>query len=313
MAFFGGVARIALKLLTAERAGMTKDETFALISPELPVSDVDIIMKRSAVGSTGRFNADLAGTRIVGDIEKDMKKVLASIDCSFNQVMVWQGVLYYTAQGLEDAREGIVRLTDREDALFGSDTSILEDGKQYIRQKGFYRGFSFLLRNKARAFPIYKENLEQEARNIGRYWIILLSQKILPIKDEGRQRRAISDWFNLAKKLGATKRRTTPEGFLIDLLAQFPEGTELLFKKYVTPEAKFEDQVRWLARKLIKRALTTVSDPDHEKAIHGMSDEQVIIDRDFYRGPRHDPSKLLQFIRQQRSNYNNPHTLHDRA
>ena len=303
-ALFGGVARIALKLRAAQQAGMTKDEVFSLISPELPASDVDIIMNRSAVASTGQYNADLAGTRIVGDIEKDMHEVLANVDLTFNQTMAWQGKIYYTQQALDDARTGTVRFTEKEDALFGAESFLLEDGKRYINRKGFYRAFAFLLRNKARAFPVYKDNLDREASNIGRYWIILLSQKILPIKDIGRQARAISDWFNLSRKLGAAKQRT-PDAFLMDLLAQFPEGKDLLFKHYQTPEAKFEDQVRWLSRKLIKRALTTTVDPDGPNRLSGMSDEQIVIDRAFYRGPQRDQTGLLKYIVRQKQIYNN--------
>lgn len=298
-AFFGGVARIALKLHGGLLAEMDQRKIHGLISPELPVSDIDIIINRAAVSSKGQLNADLAGTRIVGDIASDMQEVLSNIDCTFNQALVWQGMLYFTAQGLEDARAGVVRLTDREDALFGSDTTILDDGKQYIRQKGFYRGFSFLLRRKASVFPVYKENLDREARNIGRYWVILLSQKLLPIADKTFKERAIRDWFNLAKRLGVTTKNA-PHTFLEELLDKFPETRSILFKEYESPDEKFDNQARWLARKLIKRALGKATARAENPPLSGMSDQQIHIDSSFYRGPHHNAKKLLQYIEKEK-------------
>lgn len=104
-----------------------------------------------------------------------------------NQVAIHNGELLFTDQTLNDTKEGNIRLIGSDDPLFGPDGIILTDGNVYLNQKRLYRGISFLLRGKGKRLIISQENIEAEKDNIGRYWLIILFMKILPIEDEGRR------------------------------------------------------------------------------------------------------------------------------
>lgn len=295
VAIFGGTSRTALKLYGAEQAHLDLESTQKLLDSELPLNDVDIILNKSAVTGDSRFTADLAGTRIVNDIQQDMQELLQNIDCTFNQSLIHEGKLYFTQEALNDAREGIVRFTDKEDALFGAEVEVLPDGKKYINRKGLYRAFAFLLRGKAEKFPIHKDNLASEIPHMGRYWVVLLMVKLLPMKDDVKRRKAASRWFNLAKKLEATTA-STPREFLQELLVQHPEMQSLVAGRGKTSETKFDSQVRWLAGKLVDRAVDSATGQNQKPPLPGMSDDVVVIDESHFEGGGEGVEELLNYI-----------------
>lgn len=295
VALFGGVCRLALKLLAVKQGKVTGADAEELINAELPINDVDIILNKRAVTSEGQFNADLAGTRIVNDIATDMQSVLQNSDCTFNQSIIHGSKLYYAEGALEDASNGTIVFTNKEDALFGAEVDVLKDGKKYINRKGLYRAFAYLLRGKAKQFPIHKENLELEVPLMERYWIILLVIKILSMKDETKRNRAINNWFNLAKKLKTTDVQT-PKDFLQELLFKLPDMRGIVAGKGQISDDKFESQVRWLAKKLVNQSIDKITNPDGNMSIQSMSDEQVVINESFFGNERHNTQELLDFI-----------------
>lgn len=295
VALYGGVCRLALKLLAVEQGKVKGSDAEELIKAELPINDVDIILNKKAVTGEGQFSADLAGTRIVDDIETNMQGVLQNTDCTFNQSVIFNGKLYYAQEALDDACTGTITFTNKEDALFGAEIDVLKDGKKYINKKGLYRAFAYLLRGKAKQFPIYKENLELEVPNMERYWIILLVIKIISMKDRSKRNIAIENWFNLAKKLGATKEQT-PKDFLQELLIKLPDMKPIVVGKGITSDDKFESQIRWLAKKLVNRSIYRITNPDGDMPIQGMSNEKVVVDGKFLGGEHHNTQELLDFI-----------------
>lgn len=295
VAIFGGVSRTALKLLAVQQGKVPPEEAKELLAPELPMHDVDIVLNKAAVTGKGQFGADVAGTRIVGDIKTEMTTVLRNIDCTFNQSLIYDGNIYYSQEAMDDVIAGVVRFIDKEDALFGAEVDQLPDGKQFINKRGLYRAFAFLLRGKAKEFPIHKDNLEAEMPSMDRYWVILLSVKILPMKDAAQRNQAIERWFTLAKKLGATDA-ASPKDFLAKLLEAHPEMMRLLTRQESVPEQKFDSQVRWLASKLINRAVTQATNPDGQPPLQGMSDEQVIIDKNYLEGEPSNVGELLEYV-----------------
>lgn len=242
VAIYGGTARLGLKML----AGVS-------VQSELPVNDLDLVVHTAedVEEKAKLYGTDLAGTRVVGgpDIEQEINLLLQGMDCSMNQCLVYKGQLYYTRQGLEDVRNGNIRILSKADPLFGFEGVPLPDGNVYINRRGFYRGLSFLLRGKGDQLLVSKENIELEKGNIGRYWLIMLYVKLLKMKNSERRDAAVCQWFSLAQELGSTTTQT-PLDFLHELQATYP-GTRL----HNTEEAKFDinQQARWLINKLVSR------------------------------------------------------------
>lgn len=295
VAVFGGTARTALKLHGAQVQQLGQDETRMLVESELPLNDVDIMVNRSALTGQSRFTADLSGTRVVGDIETDMSELFSNHDCTFNQALIHKGRLYFTPEALKDACDGVIRFTDKEDALFGAEVEMLPDGKRYINRKGLYRAFAFLLRGKANTFPIHKDNLASEIPHMGRYWVVLLMVKLLPMKDEMKREEAVSGWFSLARNLGATQTGT-PKEFLDELLTHHPEMRSLVVGREKGEDTKFDSQVRWLAGKLIDRAIDSVGNQRQKPPLQGMSDEEVVIDASYVKGEHGGVDELIGHI-----------------
>lgn len=242
VAIYGGTARLALKMLAN-----------VSVNSELPVSDLDLVVHASedVEAKAKLYGTDLAGTRVIGgqDIEQEVNLLLQGMDCSMNQCLVYNGQLYYSRQGLEDVRDGNIRILSKVDPLFGFDSVPLPDGNVYINRRGFYRGLSFLLRGKGDQLLVSKENIEAEKSNIGRYWLIILSVKLLKMANKERRDAAVCQWFSLARELGSTATQT-PLDFLHELQTAYP-GTRL----HNTEEAKFDidQQARWLINKLVSR------------------------------------------------------------
>ncbi|HEY0010887.1 MAG TPA: hypothetical protein VGB97_03180 [Candidatus Paceibacterota bacterium] len=295
VAIFGGTSRAALKLHAASQAGLETEQTAALLKPELPLNDIDIIVSKAALTGQSQFTADLAGTRVVEDIETDIPSFLKDIDCTFNQSIIHQGKLFYTPQALQDALNGTIRFTDKEDALFGSEIDVLPDGKKYINRKGLYRGFAFLLRGKAQEFPIHKDNLNAEVPKMGRYWVVLLMVKLMSMKDEAKRKEAIGAWYNLAHQLHATTAES-PKEFLEELVTKHPEMLSMVVGREKEQEAKFDAQVRWLSTKLIDRSIDAVTNPEGSPPLEGMSDEEVVIDETYFSGGQEGVAELLAYI-----------------
>lgn len=248
VAIYGGTARLGLKML----AGVS-------VQSELPVNDLDLVVHTAedVEAKAKLYGTDLAGTRVIGgqSIEQEINLLLQGVDCSMNQCLVYNGQLYYTQQGLEDVRDGNIRILSKADPLFGFEGVPLPDGNVYINRRGFYRGLPFLLRGKGDQLLVSKENIELEKGNIGRYWLIMLSAKLLKMKNLERRDAAVCQWFSLAQELGSTTTQT-PLDFLHELQAAYP-GTRL----HNTEEAKFDidQQARWLINKLVSRVGNAVT------------------------------------------------------
>lgn len=246
VAVIGGAARIALKMY----AGMN-------VEHELPINDVDAVLSTSAEVATKaeEYGIDLAGAKIVdGNMCSRLERLITNFDCTMNQAIVYNGKLLFTKQAFEDIREGNIRLIAKNDPLFGSGGYILPDGNVYLNRSGFYRGLSFLLRSKGKRLIVSEENLEREKGTIGRYWLILLLVKIMPMKDVEARKEAIGHWHNMAQRLGAT-RSAGPQEFYEELITNYP-GTNSLNTKNGTYNA--EAQARWVVGKLTSRAAEDV-------------------------------------------------------
>jgi hypothetical protein len=246
VAIIGGTARLGLKM----HAG-------ADIKDELPISDVDIVVS-TAVNipeTVRRYKVDLAGAKIVdGNVREALPDLITNFDCTMNQVAVHDGKLLFPARALQDIKEGNIRLIGKDDPLFGSEGIAMPDGNVYLNRNGFYRGLSFLLRGKGQRLIVSKENLEIEKNNIGRYWLVMLFVKILPMKNEDTRRDAISHWHEIAQRIGSTQT-DNPEDFLKELMAKYPET-----RAYSGAEGAFDTdaQVRWLIGKLTSKAVDEI-------------------------------------------------------
>ena len=251
-AIYGGVARAALKL-----------HAHVCAKAEFPFSDFDLITKITPdiEKRVAAYRGDLAGTKtVMGDMFTEIENVLSSkVDCTMNQVAIYNGKLYFTEAAYADVKTGIIRLVVKNDPLFGSESIMLPDGNMYLSKNGFYRTLSYLLREKGSQFVVSKENIEEKYQSLERYWIILLTVKLLQMPDGFKKDLAINNWFLIAKKLGSTTT-TTPDAFLKELMSG-EKGSEMthLFKK--RPGGAKNHRIGWLVEKLvdtiIERTVTT--------------------------------------------------------
>ena len=246
VAVVGGTARVALKM----HAGVT-------IKDELPINDVDIVVSTDAdIPATARkYKVDLAGAKIIdGNVRTALPDLITNFDCTMNQVAVHEGKLLFSEKALRDTREGNIRLIAKEDPLFGSEGVLMPDGNVYLNRNGFYRGLSFLLRGKGQRLIVSKENIEREKDNIGRYWLVMLFVKIMPMKDDAARQEAIAHWHEIAKRIGSTQTEG-PESFLNELMTKYPET-----KAYSGAEGAFDTdaQVRWLIGRLTSKAVDKI-------------------------------------------------------
>lgn len=247
VAIVGGAARLALKM----HAGVA-------IENELPINDVDAVISASTDVSAKatRYGIDLTGAKIVdGDISSELTKLITNFDCTMNQAAVYKGKLIFTEQGLADIREGNIRLIAKNDPLFGVEGHILPDGNVYLNKSGFYRGLSFLLRDKGKRLIVSKENIELERNNIGRYWLIMLLVKLMPMKDQAAKYEAIGHWHEIAQRIGCTES-ADPEAFFRELMNQYPEthATNTNNGMY-----DIHAQTRWIIGKLTSRSAEAIA------------------------------------------------------
>lgn len=246
VAIIGGVARLALKM----HAGVATQE-------ELPINDVDVVVSARVdiPARAQEYKFDLTGAKVVdGDIGEELPSLITNFDCTMNQVAVYNGQLLFSDRALKDIKEGNIRLIAKDDPLFGSEGVRMPDGNVYLSRSGFYRGLSFLLRGKGERLIVSKENLEAEKDNIGRYWLVLLFVKILPIKNDDARKKAIGHWHEVAKRIGSTET-DNPESFLNELMAQYPE-----MREYSGAEGTYDvdAQVRWLIGKLTSKSVDKI-------------------------------------------------------
>ena len=246
VAIIGGTARLALKM----HAGVE-------IQDELPISDVDIVVSTDAdiPGKARQYKVDLSGAKIVdGDVRAALPSLITNFDCTMNQVAVHNGKLIFPDRALEDIKNGNIRLIAKDDPLFGSGGAVMPNGNVYLNRNGFYRGLSFLLRGKGKHLIVSQENVEAEKNNIGRYWLVILFVKILPMKDESARKNAIAHWHDIARRIGSTKTEN-PESFLKELMGQYPET-----RAYSGAEGVFDAnaQVRWIIGKLTSKAVDEI-------------------------------------------------------
>lgn len=243
VAVIGGTARLALKM----HAGVA-------IQDELPINDVDIVVSTDAdISATAqKYKVDLSGAKIVdGSVSEALPDLITNFDCTMNQVAVHDGKLLFPERALQDVKEGNIRLIAKDDPLFGSEGTVMPDGNVYLNRNGFYRGLSFLLRGKGQRLIVSKENIEREKDNIGRYWLVMLFVKIMPMKDENARRDAVAHWHEIAQRIGSTQTES-PESFLSELITKYPET-----RAYSGAEGAFDTgaQVRWLIGKLTSKAV----------------------------------------------------------
>lgn len=246
VAVIGGTARLALKMY----AGVPIDE-------ELPLSDIDIVASTNAdIPETAKkYHVELAGTKVIDQVtEKSLSDLITNFDCTMNQAAVHNGELFFPERALQDVKEGNIRLVAKDDPLFGSEGVVLPDGNVYLNRNGFYRGLSFLLRGKGKRLIVSKENIELEKNNIGRYWLVMLFVKIMPMQNKEACRDAIAHWHEIAHRMGATQTEN-PEAFLHELMEKYPET-----KMYSSAAGSFDinAQVKWLIGKLTSRAVDRV-------------------------------------------------------
>lgn len=246
VAIIGGTARTALKI----HAGMD-------IKSEIPIHDVDIIISTDANISqkAQKYNVDLTGARVVdGNVQDVLSHMVTNFDCTMNQVAIHNGKLFYSQRAFQDIQEGNIRLIGKDDPLFGSEGIEMPDGNIYLNRNGFYRGLSFLLRGKGKRLIISQENKEAEKYTIGRYWLIMLFVKILPIKNQQVRKNVIAHWHEIAYRMGSTKTQD-PISFFKELISLYPE-----IKNYSVREGAFDidKQIRWLIGKLTSRAVDSL-------------------------------------------------------
>lgn len=250
VAVIGGTARLALKM----HAGVA-------IQDELPINDVDIVVSTDVdiPATAEKYKVDLAGAKIVdGSVRAALPDLITNFDCTMNQVAVHDGKLLFPERALQDVKEGNIRLIAKDDPLFGSEGVVMPDGNVYLNRNGFYRGLSFLLRGKGQRLIVSKENIELEKNNIGRYWLVVLFVKIMPMKDKKARSDAIAHWHEIAHRIGSTQTED-PESFLKELMIQYPET-----RAYSGAEGAFDTdaQVRWLIGKLTSKAVDKVYGPE---------------------------------------------------
>lgn len=251
---YGGVARTILK------AFATRDDSSlppSFIESELPISDVDmmIVGDEEAPNIASHYGSDLSGTKIVQDPQKEIERYFGMVDITMNQAVAHKGRLYYTKQGQEDAKDGLIRAQGSDKPLFDRDSVLLPDGNAYLLRGGFYRTLSVLLRGRGTEIVVSQENIDAEKENIGRYWLVLLFVKLLKMPDGESRNEAILQWHQVAKDIGSTEA-VSPSDFLKELIEKFPGFS------YGQKDNNYdtEAQTRWLISKLTHRGEELVTD-----------------------------------------------------
>ncbi len=246
VALVGGVARMALKI----HAGVP-------IKDELPVNDVDVIISTNVniLETAKKYNVDLTGAKVIeGEIAHAVERLITNFDCTMNQVAIHDGKLIFPKRALEDIQNGNIRIIAKDDPLFGSEGEIMENGNVYLNRVGFYRGLSFLLRGKGKRLIVSKENIEMEKGNIGRYWLVMLYVKILPMKNVSERKKAIAHWYEIAKRIGSTETNN-PEEFLKELKTSYPE---MNVQSQHAEDFNIDKQVKWIIGKLVSKVTKEV-------------------------------------------------------
>jgi len=246
VAVVGGAARLALKM----HAGVDD------ISNELPLNDIDAVVSAATdvARKAERYGFDVTGAKIVdadGDegMRSNIKRLMSSTDCTMNQACLYDNKLLFTEAALQDIKDGNIRLIAKYDPLFGTEGFELPEGT-YLDRKGLYRGLSFLLRGKGERLIVSQENLDLETSEIGRYWLVMLLVKLLPIKSQKARYNAIGHWHEMALRLGATEAKD-PMKFFGDVYRKYPDTamTNLNDGEYDAGA-----QMRWIISKLTTRA-----------------------------------------------------------
>jgi hypothetical protein len=294
IAVYGGVARIGLKLL-AIKDGAREN----ILENELPASDIDVIIEEHHTLGEKFYGADVAGTRVVSDLDKDTTQILSNVECLFNQVMLRGETLFFSQGAYDDVITGEIHFTDKEDVLFGSEVEKTESGQTYINRNGLYRAFNFLIRGKASKLVINKENLERELSKMGNYWAVLLFVKVLPIQEQEKRNAAIARWYNLAKNLGFTKS-SSPQAFLEELLMTNKVAQRILNEKEATEKNEtHESQAKWLIGKVVDRAVEYINLREVKPSFKSL--ETVTIDQSSLAGGSYDVDAFLSYIKQKQN------------
>lgn len=283
IAVVGGTARLALKM----HAGVSWDD-------ELPLNDIDAVISASSdvTAVAKKYAVDLTGAKIVdGNLRDALPGLITNFDCTMNQVAVYEDALLFSEQALKDIKEGNIRIIGKSDPLFGSEGERMPDGNVYIYNNGFYRGLSFLLRGKGKRFIVSRENIEQEKDAIGRYWLVMLFVKLLPMKKADARKSAIAHWYDIAYRIGATKTMN-PTAFLEEQLAQYPE---MKFYNQESHAYDAEAQVRWLIGKLTKKAAYAVYGPTQKSLPATYTESAIELSPDVM---DFDIEKFMEAVRQ---------------
>ena len=122
----------------------------------------------------------------------------------------------------------------------------MPSGETYINKKGFYRGLLFLLRGKGQRLAVSNENLEREKHDIGRYWLIMLLVKLLPVKNQQARYDAVGHWHDVATRIGVTEARN-PKEFFEELTQLYPETRAT---NSTASGTNTDSQTRWIIEKL---------------------------------------------------------------
>lgn len=283
VAIYGGISRLALKLYALKNDRAYDSD---LIDAELPVNDVDIVIDDKNVGN--RYGSGVAGTRVVGNLEEYARNFYRTTDCTINQTLICRGELLFTEDALRDNRTGELRFIEKEETLFDPDSVILEDGKMFVTEKGFYRALIYLLRHKAQRLSLHKENLEFLGGSTY-VWARPLP-KILALQDTVTRNRSVNEWFSLAKSLGVTDS-SGPEGFLKEIISENPDIVKYDFKKDDMAAA----EIRWIIHQFLKSGVRSVIPDQYPK---GMSEESVAIDMKALRVEESDLTAFFETINQ---------------
>lgn len=253
---FGGVARMALRAYLLQT-----DPAFSegLLLAELPIADVDIAVRcRNGDESimaekSTRYGSDVTGTRYLPDediVTGILPTMLANLDCSMNEVVLYRGKIYCTRTALEDNKTGAIRTMPQASSLFGDSGYAVDGGSVYARPRNIYRVLAFLLREKGEYIVITRENWEHEIKRVGIRWLTLLFVKLLKMKDATKRHEAVYAWYVIARENGVTTTEH-PADFLRELLALYPD-----FRRAGQFDEK--EQARWVVGKLILRGLDTI-------------------------------------------------------
>jgi hypothetical protein len=252
MAIFGGIARTALKAYFSIAA-----------KSEFPITDVDMIAKvtPNLKETVAKYRGDLMGTKIVtGDMFHEIQNIISNgVDCTMNQVAIYQNRLYYTEDASNNLRKGSITMVLKNDPLFEPEVIELPNKSLYFTKIGFYRALSYLLRGKGAYVVISQENIDAERLRLGKYWLILLVVKLMKIKRPRWRNIAIINWFLVAKQFGSTDTEN-PREFLEELLQAEPDMIHLFRKK--TPAEYTTNQVQQLTTKLVERAIDSLFEKD---------------------------------------------------